>query len=57
MEGTTTEEIARQTAEQIIRNGGDLRLLTIEQFVDRVAPIIKVGIDRALSERNGNDTQ
>ena len=47
----TTDEIARAAAEQIIRNCGDLKVLNVPQFVERVAPVIKSAIETAMKER------
>jgi hypothetical protein len=44
----TSEQIARRAAEQIIRNCGDLRVLTIGQFVERVSPVIRDAIHKGV---------
>ena len=46
----TTDKIARDAAEQIIRNCGDLRVLSVPQFVERVSPVIKDAIEEAIKE-------
>lgn len=40
----TSDEIAAYAAEQIIRNCGDLRVLTVQQFVERIQPVIREAI-------------
>ena len=47
----TTDKIARDAAEQIIRNCGDIKILTVPEFVDRVAPVIKLAIEKAIKEK------
>lgn len=42
------DDLAARAAEQIIRNCGDLRVLTVQQFVERVRPVIQEAIDESL---------
>lgn len=46
----TIDDVARAAAEQLIRNCGDLRVLSIPQFIDRVTPVIKDAIETAMKE-------
>jgi hypothetical protein len=47
----TTAEIAEAAAEQIVRNCGDIRVLNLPQFVERVSPVIEAAIEEALKEQ------
>jgi hypothetical protein len=44
------DDLAARAAEQIIRNCGDLRVLTVQQFVERVSPVIRDAIHKGVAE-------
>lgn len=47
----TTDEIAARAAEQIYRNCGDIRILMLDEFIERVSPVIKLAIEEAEKEK------